>query len=125
MRADPNHVAYVRGDKKFKEGRFAEAAKYFLVALEEWPEDWQAMDALGNSYSEMKKPRKAEQWFRQAMAVAPSESRPDLIYNLGNALFDQGRFDEAIAMYSQIPRGHKTWCLAEKNIALAKRRLTE
>lgn len=125
MRVDSNHVAYVRGDKKFKEGRFAEAAKYFLIALEEWPEDWQAMDALGNSYSEMKKPRKAEQWFRQAIDVAPSERRPDLIYNLGNALFDQGRFDEAIAMYTQVPHGRKTWRLAEKNIALSKRRLAE
>jgi len=125
MRVDPNHVAYVRGDKKFKEGRFAEAARYFHVALEEWPEDWQAMDALGNSYSEMKKPRKAEQWFRHAIAIAPTERQPDLIYNLGNALFDQERFDEAIAMYSQIPRGHKTWQFAEKNIALSKRRLAE
>lgn len=125
MHADPNHVAYVRGDKKFKEGRFAEAAKYFRVALEEWPEDWQAMDALGNSYSEMKKPRKAEQWFRKAIEVAPSERQPDLLYNLGNALFDQARFDEAIALYSQVPHGHKTWRLAEKNIALSKKRLAE
>jgi|JI10StandDraft_1071094.scaffolds.fasta_scaffold53395_3 tetratricopeptide (TPR) repeat protein len=125
MHADPNHVAYVRGDKKFKEGRFADAAKYFLVALEEWPEDWQAMAALGNSYSEMKKPRKSEQWFRQAIALAPMEMQPDLNYNLGNALFDQGRFDEAIEMYSQVPRGNKTWRLAERNIALSKRRLAE
>lgn len=124
MRADPNHVAYVRGDKKFKEDRFAEAAQFFLVALEEWPEGWQAMDALGNSYSEMKKTGKAEQWFRQAIEIAPFESRPNLIYSLGNALFDQGRFDEAMAIYCQVPRGHKTWGLAEKNIALSKRSLT-
>ena len=123
MRADPNHVAYARGDKSFKEGRFAEAAKHFLVALEEWPEDWQAMGALGNSYCEMKKPRKAEPWFRQAIALAPPERQPDLIYNLGNALFDQGRFEEAIAMYTQVPHGHKTRRLAEKNVALSKRRL--
>jgi tetratricopeptide (TPR) repeat protein len=125
MRAEPNHVAYVRGDKKFKEGRFAEAAKFLLIALEEWPEDWQAMDALGNSYSEMKKPRKAEQWFRQAIELAPVENRPDLIYNLGNALFDQGRFDEAIAAYSQVPRGHKPRSLAERNIVLSMKRVTE
>jgi tetratricopeptide (TPR) repeat protein len=123
MRADANHAAYVRGDKKFRERRYADAAKYFLVALEEWPGDWQAMHALGNCYSEMKKPRKAEKWFREAIEIVPPERRFDLIYNLGNALFDQQRFDEAIEMYRQVPRGHEIWRLAENNIATCKTRL--
>jgi len=45
---DPNHVAYVRGHKLFKRGRFAPAAKWFSVAIEEWPEDWpSSMGTLG------------------------------------------------------------------------------
>jgi tetratricopeptide (TPR) repeat protein len=104
---DQNHVAYVRRDKKFKERRYADAAKYYLVALEEWPEDWMAMNALGNCYSEMKKPRKAELFLRRAIENAPADEHLNLIYNLGNALFDQGRFDEAIQQYLEVPREHK------------------
>ena len=123
MHSDPNHIAYVRGDKAFKAGRFAEAAQYFLLALEEWPEDWQAMHALGNSCCELKKPRKAEKWFRRAIELAPPEEGFGLIYNLGNALFDQGRYDDAIETYQQVPHGHAIWPRAKRNIGLCQLRL--
>ena len=86
---DPNHVAYVRGHKLFKRGRFAPAAKWFSVAIEEWPEDWQALWADGNCHSELKKPKKAERWFRDALELVSPKDRPKFIFNLGNALFDQ------------------------------------
>lgn len=120
---DPNHVAYVRGEKKYTERRYSEAAQYFLLALEEWPEDWMSMHALGDCYSEMKRPRKAEKYFRLALQVAPQERRADLIYNLGNALFDQGRYDEAIEQYRQVPCGHKIAQLAANNISACQVRL--
>jgi tetratricopeptide (TPR) repeat protein len=123
MNQDPNHIAYVRGDKKFKERRYADAAKYFMAALDEWTEDWMAMNALGNCYSEMKKPKKAEKWYRLAIENAPMEERIKLTYNLGNALFDQERYDEAILLYRLVPRGHKIWRLAANNIATSEERL--
>ena len=123
MAQDPNHIAYVRGDRKFKERRYTDAAKYFMAALEEWPEDWMAMDALGNCYSEMKKPRKAEKWFRLAIENAPLENHVKLKYNLGNALFDQQRFAEAIQMYREVPSGHEIWRLAANNITASEKRL--
>lgn len=123
MARDPNHTAYVREDKKFRERRYGDAAKYFLAALEEWPEDWMAMHALGNCYSEMKKPRKAEKWLRLAIENAPPENHVELSYNLGNALFDQQRYDEAIQIYREIPSGHEVWRLASSNIAASERRL--
>jgi tetratricopeptide (TPR) repeat protein len=55
MHRDPNHAAYAKGDKLFKQGRFGDAAKLFRLAAEAWPEDWQAYWALGNCYSEIKK----------------------------------------------------------------------
>src|SRR5689334_7245801 len=73
---DPNHVAYVRGHKLFKRGRFAPAAKWFSVAIEEWPEDWQALWALGNCHSELKNPKKAERCFRDALELASPKDRP-------------------------------------------------
>lgn len=120
---DPNHVAYARGDKLFKQGRFGPAAKWFHVALEEWPQDWQALWALGNCFSEMKKPRKAEMCFRNALELAPPNDRPKITFNLGNALFDQRRFREAIGVYRQLPAGHDLVRQAKNNVVLAQERL--
>lgn len=120
---DPNQAAYLRGDKLFKQGKFADAATFFRVAIEEWPEDWQAMWALGNCFSELKKHRKAEEQFKTAVEFAPSEELPNLHFNLGNALFDQGKYLEAIEQYRQVPSGHHIARSAGNNIALAKRRM--
>lgn len=119
---DANHLAYVRGARQIKRGEFADALNSFRIALEEWPEDWQAMASLGYCHSELGKPRKAEACYREALLLAPENERPDLLYNLGNALFDQGRFAEAIEHYRQVPRGHKTWPFAKRNIAVSERR---
>jgi tetratricopeptide (TPR) repeat protein len=120
---DFNHISYVRGDREFKERRYADAAKYFMAALDDWPEDWMAMHALANCYSEMKKPRKTERWFRLAIDIAPPENRVKLTYNLGNALFDQQRYEEAIQIYRNVPRGHELWRLAAINIAASEKQL--
>lgn len=121
---DPNQVAYIRGDKLFKQGRFGPAAKWFAVAIEEWSEDWQALWALGNCYSELKKPKKAESCFREALSWAPEKDQPPIIYNLANALFDQQKFQDAIATYQKLPSGHPLGRQARNNIALAQARLT-
>ena len=121
---DPNHVAYVRGHKLFKRGRFAPAAKWFSVAIEEWPEDWQALWALGNCHSEFEETQKAERCFRAALELASPKDRPKLIFNLGNALFDQQRFREAITVYQELPAGHDLICQAKNNIARAQAKLT-
>lgn len=124
MSNDLNQVAYARGDRHFKGGRFREAAREFAIALAEWPEDWMAMHALSNSYSEMKKPRKAEKWLRQAIDLAPATEQAALLYCLGNALFDQQRYADAIEIWRQVPRGDAISRLVANNIALAERRST-
>ena len=121
---DPNHTAYLRGDKLFKLGKFADAASRFKEALEEWPEDWQAMWALGNCYTALNKHRKAEEQFRGAIEIAASAELPGLYFNLGNTLFDQGKYEEAIAQYCLVPGGHHIARSAANNIALAKRRMS-
>ena len=121
---DPNHAAYLKGDKLFKLGKFADAAAQFKIAIEEWPEDWQAMWALGNCFAELKKHRKAEKQFKGAIEFASVQELPNLHFNLGNTLFDQGKFDEAIEQYRQIPTGHHIACTVKNNIALAKMRMS-
>jgi len=75
---DPNHAAYVKGDALWKQGRFKEAAQYFQLAADEWPEDYQAWWALGNCYTELKKPRKAEDAFRKALNTCKGQTNMSL-----------------------------------------------
>ena len=122
---DPNHVAYLKGDNLWKKGCFKEAAQCFLVALAEWPEDYQAYWALGNCYSELGKPRKAEQSFRQAIALCPNADKITLLFNLANTLFDQKRYVSAIKLYSEIPTAHPLSIKAKRNVFLAGSRDAE
>jgi tetratricopeptide (TPR) repeat protein len=62
--------------------------------------------ALGNCFTELKKPRKAEQSFRQAIALCTNADKTALLFNLANVLFDQKRYASAIALYSQTPSNH-------------------
>jgi tetratricopeptide (TPR) repeat protein len=119
---DPNHAAYLKGHTLWKKGRFKEASLAFLIAIEEWPEDYQALWALGDCYTELKKPRKAERAFRQALAVCTNDDRVALLFNLGNSLFDQQRFSAAIVLYEEIPSGHSLSRAARRNAALARQR---
>jgi tetratricopeptide (TPR) repeat protein len=81
------------------------------------------MWALGNCFSELKKHRKAEEQFKDALQFATSEELPNLHFNLGNALFDQGKYLEVIEQYCQVSAGHYIARLAANNIALAERRM--
>ena len=120
---DLNHTAYLKGDRLFKQGKFTEAVAQFKVALEEWPEDWQAMWALGNCFGELKKHKKAEEQFMKAIELASASELPNLYFNLGNALFDQGKYHEAIERYRQVPKGHHITQSVAKNIALAETKI--
>ncbi|TXG86391.1 MAG: tetratricopeptide repeat protein [Thermomicrobiales bacterium] len=120
---DLNHAAYLRGDKLFKQGKFADAAAQFKIAIQEWSEDWQAMWALGDCFTELKKHRKAEEQFKAAIELAPNDELPNLHFNLGNALFDQGKYIEAIEQFLRVPEGHHIARSVANNIALAERRM--
>lgn len=98
--SDRNYSAYGRGVDLFKATNFFLAAESFSEALEYWPEDPQALFALGNCYDEMGKPRKAEHCFRTFLKLSPPEKLPDVHYNLGNSLYDQNDFEAAIELLS-------------------------
>lgn len=113
---------YLKGDALWKKGRVKDAVQFFQAAVEEWPEDQQALWALGNCYSALKKHRKAEDAFRQALAVGANVDRITLLFNLANTLFDQQRYAEARLIYSEIPSSHPLSAKATKNAAFAKAR---
>jgi len=97
---DPNHAWYVVADIFYKLGDYERAAAGFLRALSYRDDDVQALKALANSYSELQEPKRAEHALRKAISLRPNDS--ELAYNLGNALFDQQQFDDAISVWTDI-----------------------
>lgn len=97
---DENHSWYVVGDLFLKSVRYADAIIAFRLALAAWPADRQALFALGYCHSELNRPRLAERYFRRALAIDSKDRAAR--YNLGNALFDQGKYGRAAAEYRKI-----------------------
>jgi tetratricopeptide (TPR) repeat protein len=120
---DINHLAYVRANRFYKRGLFHAAAKWFALSLNSWPQDWQALWALGNTFSELKKPAKALSFFSQAINIAPSKELSNLNYNLGNAFFDLGCYQAAINSYRKVSPISKVSVMAVKNIELSAQHL--
>lgn len=122
FRSDVNHAWYLVGDIYFKKGRFKDALIAFKKALRTKPDDYQALWAIGNCYSEIEMPAIAERYFRRALTYKPAEK--GLIYNLGNALLDQGKFSEALRSFNEVCEKDKTlYRLAQKNATVAKKAL--
>ncbi len=118
-----NVVAYSRGDEYFRAGRFRDAIAFFREAFDADPQDSMCLLAIGNCWSELRKFKRAEASFRQALSLATELEVPALTFNLGNALYDQGRYSEAVTAYSQVPRGHAIWQASSRNIQLAQQHL--
>jgi len=115
---DKNHAWYCVGCAYFELGDFNAAKKAFLNAYRYNPDDIQCLIACGNCFSEMKKPKLAEKILKKALAKkAKKKEEATITYNLGNALFDQGLYDEAIKSYSlTINRRDEIGKLSRKNI---------
>lgn len=118
-----SHDAYLEGCSLYKREEFSGAKHSFESALEYWPEDPQAWFALGNCHDAMNKPAKAEACYRMSLTYAGPDALPDVYYNLGNSLFDQGNYQHAIDYFSQVSSQSKAHRAAQKNMALAKKRL--
>ena len=116
------HLAYYQdADALYLKGHVSQARALFLSALALAPNDADTLWALGSCSSELGNPRAAERYFRRARRRAVWEDRGDLLYNIANALFDQGRTAAALAMYKRIPRQAKAYMLAKRNLLLARR----
>lgn len=116
-----SHEAYKSGCSAFEKGRFSEAKAQFKEALDFCPEDMEAWWALGNCYDELKKPSQAEECFRRSLELGMGKYESNLLFNLGNSLFDQERYLEAINTYQKISKQSSTWSKAQRNISLAEK----
>lgn len=124
FRSDGNHSWYVAGDLLLKLDRCPDAIIAFRRALRAWSADRQAISALGYCYSELGKARLAERCFRRALALDSTDRA--VRYNLGNALFDQGKYECAVDEYHKVIRGRDEISKgARMNCRLATKRLRE
>ena len=115
---DSNHGWYVLGDVYYRKGDYQAAAQAFDKAIADRPDDHQALMALANCYAELGAPILSEKFLRIAMKYSDAA---DLLYNLGNALFDQGRYKEAMTSYRAIaPEAGEVFDLAQKNLRAAE-----
>lgn len=87
------------------------------------PGDYQAWMALGNCYDRIKKPHRAEKCFRAALDNAPENDREGIIFNLGNSIYEQGRYAESIELFQMISPGTDLWVKAQRNSELVKTKM--
>lgn len=109
---DLNHAWYVAGDELYSLGDIKRAMMAFKKALAHSRGDVAAMMAIANCYSDLGNPRMAAFYLLKALSV--DNKNNDLKYNLGNAYFDLGEYEKAIAEYSQVESG-RIARLARKN----------
>lgn len=118
--SDLNHEAYGDGVEHYKKGDFNRAKHAFETALEYWPKDPQAWFALGNCFDELNKPAMAEKCFREALKHAGDEKLSDIYFNLGNALFDQKKLNEAAECYRKVSSQSTAYHVAQKQLKLVE-----
>jgi tetratricopeptide (TPR) repeat protein len=118
-----NVEAYSQADHLFHAGRFRDALRLFQASAEADPSDYDAFMAIGNCWDALRKPKRAAEAFRQALVLAPESKRPDILFNLGNALFDLGLMREAVETFNLVAPGSSVAASAKRNAALATERL--
>jgi tetratricopeptide (TPR) repeat protein len=119
---DANHAWYIVGDLYWHCREYMSSLEAFRNSLKMRPDDVEAVWAIGNCYDKLKDPEMAEYFFRKALRLAPANY--SIRFNLGNSLFDQGKFSEALREYKKIasctdPDIAKS---VQKNILLASKR---
>ena len=122
-RENQNNAHYKAADELYRKGRYREALPVFEFALKAVPNDCDSLWAIADCHSELGNPDLAEQFFRAALKNCPPESEADILYNLGNALFDQEKFKQAIELYRTIPKNTTIYEKAQKNIRAAKTKI--
>ncbi|MFZ6769982.1 hypothetical protein ACO0LM_23250 [Undibacterium sp. Di26W] len=119
---DANHAWYIIGDIFYKKAEYGLATDAFKKALAHWPNDLDAMIAVGNCYSENEMLNEAENFLRESKKLFPASST--ITYNLANSLFDQGKYLAAIKMYETISSEDEIiFNSSQKNIVKAKKKL--
>lgn len=124
FRHDGNHYWYIVGDLYWKLGSYESALIAFRRSHKCWPDDAQALWAMGNCYDKLRRPYLAARCFTRALVIDPAND--SLRFNLGNALFDLGKYVSAINEFKVIIQSNSILKdSAQRNLALAEKMLQE
>jgi tetratricopeptide (TPR) repeat protein len=114
----PNELEFLIGMLEMNAGHADAAQQRFEKSLEK-DEDPGALSQLGLLLERTGRPQEAEQRYRRALALAPSDSladdlqRADILENLGNTSRAQGKTREMTAQYN---RALKAWTEARDQV---------
>jgi len=112
--ADLNHAWYVVGDIYFRQGAFALAQDSFLNSLEARSDDADSLVALANCASASGDMAVSEKYLRAALKQSESAA---VLYSLGNTLFDQGKFGEALCYFKRVTASDADiYAMAQRNL---------
>ena len=119
---DLNHAWYLVGDILYDKRDYQKAVMAFKKSTRSRPEDYQALWATAECYSEMKRPRIAVRYWEKAISIAGAKD--ELVFNLGNAFFDLSEFKKAISCYDKVAKRSKViHKMAENNKLRARKML--
>lgn len=112
--ADPNHAWYVAGDIYVRQGAFALAQDCFLNSLDTRLDDVDSLVALANCASALGDTAVSEKYLRAALKQSESAA---VLYSLGNALLDQGKFGEALCYFKRVAvSDSEIYAMAQRNL---------
>lgn len=117
------------GQKLYQDQKFEEAKKKLLEDQVKNPEDVEISYALGNTQYRLGDYAAAEKAYQDVLQAAPEENkaltglRKDVLYNLGNVTYQQGRLEEAIQFFEGALALDPTDEDAKHNLEFVKREL--
>jgi tetratricopeptide (TPR) repeat protein len=99
---DPSLVAarYARAVLNYQAGKFAEAVKDLELVLAREPENFNALDTLGECYLQLQRVQEAEASLSRAAQLAPNDTK--ILMHYSRALMRTGRKEEAAAVLHKI-----------------------
>ena len=98
-----NHAWYCAGRAHFDLGNYADARTAFRRALRADSADVKSLCSMGSCFEAEGKPKLAEMAYRSGLTMNPDgTTEAELNLNLANALFDQRRDLEALALYRKL-----------------------
>lgn len=97
-------------------GRAMAAVDVLVELLEEIPDDWEILSALGIAYDLLDEPGKAERAYRAALEITPRNA--NVINNLALSLALSGRIDDGIALLKEAVDSTSSTPHIRQNLAL-------
>ena len=116
------HRKAEEGNRLYAEGQLDDALRAYTEAQVAAPDAPELLYDIGNVLYRNEDPVSAEEAYAKALASAPPGWAGAAAYNHGNALFAQGRFEDAAASYRRALEFDPRDLDAKRNLELSLRR---